>query len=146
MARRAVETVYNPQGTSPIVKMKDMTEVIKAMHNSPNAAFVRECSFVERVVLAAIIKCVKREGVTKQRMVLFDQPRENLALTKPRHERLRFVLQSLVASKAIILESGAAADRNDIFERLAMLNMETGEVVRALSDVGKSRWENVLGA
>ncbi|KIO17608.1 hypothetical protein M407DRAFT_84816 [Tulasnella calospora MUT 4182] len=154
MARRSVETVYNPQGTSPIVKMKDMTEVIKAMQNSPNAAFVRECSFVERVVLAAIIKCVKREGVsevkwggvTKQCMVLFDQLREDLTLTKPTHERLRFVLQSLVASKAIILESGAAADRKDISDRLAMLNMETGEVVRALSDVGKSRWENVLGA
>ncbi|KAG8960000.1 Origin recognition complex, subunit 1 [Tulasnella sp. 408] len=65
MARRAVETVYNPQGTSPVVKMKDMTEVIKAMQHSPNAAFVRECSFVERVVLAAIIKCVKREGVSE---------------------------------------------------------------------------------
>lgn len=51
-----------------------------------------------------------------------------------------------MASKAIIVESGAAADRKDISERLAMLNMETGEVVRALSDVGKSRWENVLGA
>lgn len=65
IARRAVETVYNPQGNSPVVRMKDMTEVIKAMQNSPNAAFVRECSFVERVVLAAIIKCVKREGVSE---------------------------------------------------------------------------------
>ncbi|KAG8963633.1 Origin recognition complex, subunit 1 [Tulasnella sp. 425] len=154
IARRAVETVYNPQGSSPVVRMKDMTEVIKAMQNSPNAAFVRECSFVERVVLAAIIKCVKREGVsevkwgevTKQCVVLFEQLRDDLTLTKPTHERLRFVLQSLVASKAIILESGAAADRKDISERLVMLNMETGEVVRALSDVGKSRWENVLGA
>lgn len=79
-------------------------------------------------------------------MVLFEQLRDDLTLTKPTHERLRFVLQSLVASKAIILESGAAADRKDISERLVMLNMETGEVVRALSDVGKSRWENVLGA
>ncbi|KAG9004212.1 Origin recognition complex, subunit 1 [Tulasnella sp. 427] len=154
IARRAVETVYTPQGASPVVKMKDMTEVIKAMQNSPNAAFVRECSFVERVVLAAIIKCVKREGVsevkwgevTKQCLVLFEQLREDLTLTKPTHERLRFVLQSLVASKAVMLESGVAADRKDISERLVMLNMETGEVVRALSDVGKSRWENVLGA
>ena len=33
------------------------------MQNSPTAAYVRECSFHERMMLAALLKCIKREGV-----------------------------------------------------------------------------------
>lgn len=33
------------------------------MQNSPTAAFLRDCSFHERLMLAALLKCVKKEGV-----------------------------------------------------------------------------------
>jgi origin recognition complex subunit 1 len=45
----------------------DVKEVIKVMQNSPTAAYLKECSFHERIMLAAIIKCVKREGVEEVR-------------------------------------------------------------------------------
>lgn len=46
-----------------MAKMSDVTEVISVMQNSPTAAYLRECSFHERVMLASLIKCVRREGV-----------------------------------------------------------------------------------
>ena len=62
--RRAVETVYHPDtDKSGTVQMPEVTAVIKAMQNSPSAAYVRECSFSERLVLAALVKVGKREGV-----------------------------------------------------------------------------------
>lgn len=63
--RRAVETVYVPNGISRVVKMPEITSVIKAMQNSPTAAYLKDCSFVERIILAALMKCVKREGVNE---------------------------------------------------------------------------------
>lgn len=44
-------------------KPGDVTEVIKVMQNSPTAAYLRDCSFHERLMLASLLKCVKREGV-----------------------------------------------------------------------------------
>jgi hypothetical protein len=33
------------------------------MQNSPTAAYLSECSLHERIMLAALIKCIKREGI-----------------------------------------------------------------------------------
>jgi hypothetical protein len=44
-------------------KTEDVKEVIKVMQNSPTAAYLRECSVHERMMLAALIKVIKREGV-----------------------------------------------------------------------------------
>ena len=33
------------------------------MQNSPTAAYLRDCSFHERLMLASMVKCIKREGV-----------------------------------------------------------------------------------
>jgi len=63
--RRSVETVYNPEGTSKIVTATVVQQVIRAMQNSPNAAYLKECSFAERLVLAALMKCSRREGVNE---------------------------------------------------------------------------------
>ena len=41
----------------------DVKAVIKDMQNSPTAAFLRELGFHERLVLAALVKCVRKEGV-----------------------------------------------------------------------------------
>ena len=60
LPRRAVELVHPKRRA---VKIPDVAEVIKLMQNSPTAAFLRGCSLHERLMLAALVKCVKREGV-----------------------------------------------------------------------------------
>ena len=58
--RRAVELVQATQGT---VKAPHIREVVQLMQNSPIAAFLRDLSFHERIMLASLISCAKREGV-----------------------------------------------------------------------------------
>lgn len=60
ICRRAVELVH-PKGKT--AGIDDVKEVIKVMQNSPTAAFLRELSLHERIMLAALVKCMKREGV-----------------------------------------------------------------------------------
>jgi origin recognition complex subunit 1 len=48
-------------------KTDDVREVIKMMQNSPTAAYLRECSLHERMMLAALLKVIKREGVEEVR-------------------------------------------------------------------------------
>lgn len=60
ICRRTVELVH-PKGKT--AGMEDVTEVIKVMQNSPTAAFLKELSLHERIMLAALVKCMKREGV-----------------------------------------------------------------------------------
>lgn len=60
MARRTVELVAPSRKTA---RTGDVREVIQAMQNSPTAAYMRDCSFHERLMLASMVKCMKREGV-----------------------------------------------------------------------------------
>lgn len=60
ICRRAVELVEPRARTA---RTDDVKEVIKSMQNSPTAAYLRELSFHERLMLAALLKCIKREGV-----------------------------------------------------------------------------------
>jgi len=63
---------------------------------------------------------------------------------KPTPAELIFVLDSLVASRAIVVEDGAAITRKPDGDRRMLLNIEQGEVERVLGDVGGARWKNVL--
>ena len=58
--RRAVELVQATRGT---VKAPQIREVVQSMQNSPTAAFLRDLSFHERLMLASLVSCAKREGV-----------------------------------------------------------------------------------
>lgn len=60
ICRRAVELVH-PKGKA--AGAEDVKEVIKVMQNSPTAAFLKELSLHERIMLAALVKCIRREGV-----------------------------------------------------------------------------------
>jgi origin recognition complex subunit 1 len=51
------------QPFSRAAKMNDLKAVIQDMQNSPTAAYLEECSFHERLMLASLLKCMKREGV-----------------------------------------------------------------------------------
>ena len=56
------------------------------------------------------------------------------------------MLESLVASRAMILEDGVAASRKPEGDRRVILNLEQVEVERVLSEVGGDRWKNLLNA
>ena len=60
LLRRAVELVHPKRRAA---RLGDIKEVIQVMQNSPTAAYLRECSLHERMMLASLIKCIKREGV-----------------------------------------------------------------------------------
>jgi origin recognition complex subunit 1 len=63
---------------------------------------------------------------------------------KPTPSELALILDSLLASRAILMEDGATASRKAEGERKVILNLEQGEVERVLSEVGGQRWKNVL--
>jgi origin recognition complex subunit 1 len=56
-------TVEQAAGRRRAARTDDVKEVIRVMQNSPTAAYLRECSFHERVMVAAVVRCVKRAGV-----------------------------------------------------------------------------------
>lgn len=69
---------------------------------------------------------------------------EDESRRKPTAAELRLVLDSLVASRAVVLEDGPAIARKAEGERRLLLNIEQGEVERVLGEVGGARWKNVL--
>ena len=64
ICRRTAELV---QPRSKTARIDDVKQVIKDMQNSPTAAYIRDLSLHERIMLAAMLKCVKREGVEEIR-------------------------------------------------------------------------------
>lgn len=63
---------------------------------------------------------------------------------KPTHAELTMVLDSLVASRAVVVEDGVAISRKAPGDRRLFLNIEQSEVERVLGDVGGQRWKNVF--
>jgi origin recognition complex subunit 1 len=64
-------------------------------------------------------------------------------MRKPTSGELNMVLESLAASRAMLIEDGLAASRKAEGDRKVILNLEQGEVERILSGFG-SRWKNAL--
>lgn len=64
---------------------------------------------------------------------------------KPTPVELGLVLDSLVASRAMIIEDGVNAVRKPPRERRVILNLEQTEVERVLSEVGGRLWATALG-
>lgn len=61
---------------------------------------------------------------------------------KPTPAELVMVMDSLVASRAILVEEGVAVARKG--ERRMVLNIEQSEVERILGEVGGQRWKNIF--
>lgn len=55
------------QPFSKTARIDDVKRVIKDMQNSPIAAYIRDLSLHERIMLAAMLKCIKRAGVEEIR-------------------------------------------------------------------------------
>ncbi|KAG6866272.1 hypothetical protein C0991_006368 [Blastosporella zonata] len=150
ICRRTVEMVM-PEHR--MARAPEVKEVIKVMQNSPTAAYLRECSFHERMMLASLIKCIKREGVLEIKwgevqhqhliyMNVLTSPSD--PTRKPTPGELTLVLDSLVSSRAMLIEDGATIQRKPEGDRLVVLTLDQGEVERVLGEVGGTRWKNVL--
>jgi origin recognition complex subunit 1 len=63
---------------------------------------------------------------------------------KPTPSELSLVLDSLLASRAILMEDGLSVSRKPEGDRRVLLNLDQGEVERVLSEEGGQRWKNVL--
>ena len=152
----------------------EVKEVISAMQNSPTAGYLQELSLHERIMLAAVLKCVKKEGVEEVKwgdvshsftrfgmlvhssLFVVQVQHQHVIYTsiltgdddptrKPTFAELNGVLDSLIASRAILIEDGAAAQRKPAGERKVVLNLEQIEVERVLSEIGGQMWKNALG-
>ncbi|KIY49297.1 P-loop containing nucleoside triphosphate hydrolase protein [Fistulina hepatica ATCC 64428] len=148
ICRRAVELV-KPEGRA--AKTMDVKNVIQAMQNSPSAAYLRECSLHERLMLAALTKCIKREGVDAVQWGEVAHQHLNYMETlapqgarRPTNAELTIVRDSLVASHAIIIEEGVAVLRKAEADRRIVLNLEQAEVERVLGEIGGQNWRNLL--
>lgn len=65
-------------------------------------------------------------------------------MRRPTPSELLLVLDTLLASRAILVEDGVAISRKAEGEKRIILNLEQTEVERVLSEVGGQRWKNVL--
>ncbi|KAH8092620.1 P-loop containing nucleoside triphosphate hydrolase protein [Cristinia sonorae] len=150
ICRRTVELV---QPRAKTAGTEDVKQVIKDMQNSPTAAYLRDLSFHERLMLAAMLKCIKKEGVEEIRWG--DLQHQHLvyvnilagdedSFRKPTSGELSLVLEALVASRAMLCEEGAVVLKKGEDERRVVLNLEHGEVERVLGEVGGVKWRNAL--
>ncbi|KAM6490744.1 P-loop containing nucleoside triphosphate hydrolase protein [Amanita muscaria] len=148
ICRRTVELVALSRKTA---RTADVKEVIQAMQNSPTAAYLRDCSFHERLMLASMLKCIKREGVDEirwgevqnQHLIYMNVlPSERDSSRKPTTGELGVVLDSLVAARALLVEDQSLARQDG--ERRVLLNLEQSEIERVLSEMGGTGWKNVL--
>lgn len=87
-----------------------------------------------------IVRKVEHQHLTYINVLTSDEESRR----KPTPAELRMVLDSLVASRAVLLEDGPAIVRKAEGDRRLLLNIEQGEVERVLADVGGPRWKNVL--
>lgn len=104
-------------------------------------------------MLAALIRCVKREGVEEvrwgeiqtQHLTYTPVLGEGESTRVPHPDQLTIVLGSLLASRAILMEDGQAAARKPIGERRVVLDLEQTEVERVLGEIGGQAWRQALG-
>lgn len=61
---RAVEVALDQSKPHP-VNPKEMMAVLNLMSSSPVAMFVKSCSVQQKMMMAAVVRCVRREGVAE---------------------------------------------------------------------------------
>ncbi|OJT07713.1 Origin recognition complex subunit 1 [Trametes pubescens] len=155
ICRRTVELVQARKRTA---RTEDVKAVIKEMQNSPTAAYLRELAFHERLMLAAVLRCVRKEGVEEiqwasvqhQHLVYLNllggsgNDADPDPVRRPSTDELGQVLDALLAAHALICEDGPAVASKAEGERRVALNLEYAEVERVLGEVGGPKWRNAL--
>lgn len=95
---------------------------------------------------------MKREGVEEirwgeiqaQHLTYTPVLGEGESTRVPHTSQLTIVLDSLLASHAILMEDGQAAARKPISERRVVLDLEQTEVERVLGEIGGQTWRQAL--
>ena len=137
--RRTVELV---QASRRVARTDDVKDVIRNLQNSPTTAFLRSLSLHERILLAALLKCVRRTGVCE--IPWADVGHQHhlyagvFADSAPSLRELEGVLDALLAARVVLAETRGA--------RRIVLNLEQAEVERVLGEVGGQQWRNMLTA
>jgi origin recognition complex subunit 1 len=137
--RRTVELV---QSYGRVARTDDVKDVIRNLQNSPTSAFLRSLSLHERILLAALLRCVRRAGVGE--IPGADVSHQHglysgvFADCVPARRELEGVLDALLAARVVLSEARGA--------RRIMLNLEQAEVERILGEVGGQQWRNILAA
>ncbi|KAF8336554.1 P-loop containing nucleoside triphosphate hydrolase protein [Cantharellus anzutake] len=151
ICRKAVEVHYGQQLSGPVTT-RHLSAVLQQMQNSPTRAYIEQCSFQERVMLASLWKCMKKEGVLFINWEEILHSHRNFLPTlttdpdlqyKPTVTELQLVLDSLTAARAILIEDSRKGLANG--ERKVMLNLEEMEVLKALGELGGEHWRRFLG-
>jgi origin recognition complex subunit 1 len=137
--RRTVELV---QPSRRVARTDDVKDVIRNLQNSPTTAFLRSLSLHERILLAALLKCVRRTGVCE--IPWADVSHQHhlysgvFADSAPLSRELEGVLDALLAARVVLAETRGT--------RRIVLNLEQAEVERVLGEVGGQQWRNMLAA
>ncbi|WVF72804.1 hypothetical protein IAT40_007622 [Kwoniella sp. CBS 6097] len=151
------------------VTAKEMMAVLQAMSASPVSKFITSCSIHQKMMLAALVRCIRREGIPEIawgslrndhdalcRSLLFDLEHaasrggnggeEALLSTS----ELALVFSSLLASHALVSTDhktsaggGAGGWGGGGDDKKVALGMEVGEVGRVLMGEGES-WRRAL--
>ena len=138
--RRTVELV---QPSRRVARTDDVKDVIRNLQNSPTTAFLRSLSLHERILLAALLKCVRRTDVCE--IPWSDVSHQHhlysgvFADSAPLSRELEGVLDALLAARVVLAETRGA-------RRVVVLNLEQAEVERVLGEVGGQQWRNMLVA
>ena len=137
--RRTVELV---QQHKRVARTDDVKDVIRNLQNSPTSAFLRSLSLHERILLAALLRCVRRAGISE--IPWTDVSHQHtlysgvFADSVPVQRELEGVLDALLAARVVLSEARGA--------RRVMLNLEQVEVERVLGEVGGQQWRSILAA
>ncbi|GFZ49562.1 Origin recognition complex subunit 1 [Saitozyma sp. JCM 24511] len=145
--RRAVEVALETKSATPHpVTPKEMMAVLNQMSSSPVAMFVKSCSAQQKMMMAAVVRCVRREGIPEitWRSVRADHDALTRSLLESNDllspSELSLVFTSLIASHALTWAFDA---HKAVDDRKVALGMEIGEVGRVLMGEGEG-WRRAL--
>ena len=116
------------------------------MSSSPVATFVKDCSTQQKMMMAAMVRCVRREGLPEipWRSVRSDHDALTRSLVDSNDllsaSELALTFTSLIASHALV---SAHDIHKAVEDRKVALGMEIGEVGRVLMNEGDT-WRRAL--
>lgn len=128
------------------VTAREMMLVLNLMSSSPVSMFLKGCSVQQKMMLAAVVRCVRREGVPEipWRSVRSDHDALTRSLAESNdllsNAELALVFTSLLATHAL---TQAWSVRQAVDDRKVALGMEIGEVGRVLMNEGDA-WRRAL--
>ncbi|ODN78741.1 hypothetical protein L202_04304 [Cryptococcus amylolentus CBS 6039] len=145
-----------PPGPQPVTS-RQMNAVLIIMSSSPTAKFIQACSLQQKVMLAAVVRCVMRQGLSEvswksvkddhdalTRNLLADTTTGEAGVAADAallsNAELAIVLSGLTSSHALLCSTDLS---KGLDERKIALGMEVREVGTALTNEGDD-WRRVM--